>query len=579
MSLPPAPSTNRDAHATAAPWQDERTAYRAISGRDPRFDGRLYVGVLSTGIYCRPSCPARTPRPENCRYYAAAAAAVAAGFRACRRCRPDALPGTRQWDGRADLAARALRAIADGVVDEHGVAGLASRLHVSDRHLHRVLVTEVGASPLQLARTRRAQLARVLLDQTSLPMPDVAFAAGFASVRQFNDVMREEFGAAPSALRAVGRRAGAGPGRPGRPGQTRQGRGGAGPGPAVDDDRAAGDERVPVEGAELTLRLRHALPYDAAGWFDHVAHRAVPGLERVDARRDGGPRRVTRLVAAPGGPVLVEVGVSDDGGQVHAALRLARLDDLGGVVARLRRWLDLDADPSAVDAALADDALLGPLVAARPGLRVPGTVDPFELAVRAVLGQQVSTTGARTLAGRLVAELGADGPVASDGLRVFPTPQAMADAGPDRLRTLGLTGARAATLAALAAAVADGLPLDPAADRSEVRAALLALPGVGPWTADYVALRALGDPDVFPAGDLVLRRALAELPGGTGTGVTVPAAAAHARAWSPWRGYAAQHLWTAWAARGAATRARRDPTPAARRDAPSAATTVGPRTR
>jgi AraC family transcriptional regulator, regulatory protein of adaptative response / DNA-3-methyladenine glycosylase II len=214
-----------------SPWLDEQTAYRAISGRDPRFDGRLYVGVLSTGIYCRPSCPARTPRPENCRYYAAAAAAVAAGFRACRRCRPDALPGSRHWDARGDLAARALRAIADGVVDEHGVGGLAGRLHVSERHLHRVLVTEVGASPLQLARTRRAQLARVLLDQTSLPMSDVAFAAGFASLRQFNDVIREEFGAPPSSLR--GRRP-AGPS--------------GGPVAARPAGEAA-DDRTPVEGA------------------------------------------------------------------------------------------------------------------------------------------------------------------------------------------------------------------------------------------------------------------------------------------------------------------------------------------
>jgi AraC family transcriptional regulator of adaptative response / DNA-3-methyladenine glycosylase II len=530
------------APTASAPWLDERTAYRAISGRDPRFDGRLYVGVLSTGIYCRPSCPARTPRPENCRYYAAAAAAVAAGFRACRRCRPDALPGTRQWDARGDLAARALRAIADGVVDEHGVAGLAARMHVSDRHLHRVLVTEVGASPLQLARTRRAQLARVLLDQTSLPMADVAFAAGFASVRQFNDVMRAEFGAPPSVLR----------------------------GPAdggVGDERVP-DERVPVEGAQLTLRLRHALPYDASGWFDHVAHRAIPGLERVD-----GPGRVSRLLSAPGGPVLAEVTVAPDGAQIHARLRLSRLGDLGGVVARLRRWLDLDADPSAVDEALGPDALLGPLVTARPGLRVPGTVDPFELAVRAVLGQQVSTTGARTLAGRLVAQLGTDGPAAAGGLRLFPSPAAVADAGPQRLRSLGLTGARAATLTALATAVAGGLPLDPDADRGEVRAALLALPGIGPWTADYVALRALGDPDVFPAGDLVLRRALAELPGGTGVAVGIPAAAAHARAWSPWRGYAAQHLWTAWASRAPVTGhvTPPDPGPSTRRVVPGVA--------
>ncbi len=521
-------------------WPDDAAAYRAISGRDRRFDGRLFVGVLSTGIYCRPSCPSRTPRPENCRYYAAAAAAVAAGFRACRRCRPDTLPGTRHWDARGDLAARALRAIADGAVDEHGVGGLAARLHVSERHLHRVLVTEVGASPLQLARTRRAQLARVLLDQTALTMADVAFAAGFASVRQFNDVMREEFGAPPSALRVRAPRTTAG-----RAGLADAGR----------------DDRAPVDGAEITLRLRHAVPYDAAGWLDHVGHRAVPGLERVE---DDGS--VTRTVPAAGGPVRVTVTISADGAHVGARLALARLDDLGGAVARLRRWLDLDAEPAAVDAAFGADALLGPLVAARPGLRVPGTVDAFELAVRAVLGQQVSTAGARTLAGRLVETFGAD---AGAGLRTFPDAAVLAAAGPDRFRALGLTGGRAATVAALARAVADGLPLDPGAERAEVRAALLAIPGIGPWTADYVALRALGDPDVFPAGDLVLRRALSELPGGTATPLSIPAAAEHATAWRPWRGYAAQHLWTAWAARppaGAAPGVRpADPSPPGRR--------------
>lgn len=497
-----------------APWRDELAAYRAISGRDPRFDGRLFVGVLSTGIYCRPSCPARTPRPENCRFYPAAAAAVAAGFRACRRCRPDALPGSRDWDARGDLAARALRAIADGAVDTHGVHGLAESMHVSPRHLHRVLVAEVGASPLQLARTRRAQLARMLLDQTTLSMIDVAFAAGFASLRQFNDVMRAEFGAPPSTLRR---------------------------GPARFPAAAGGaDERAPVDEAALTLRLRHALPYDADGWLAHARARAIPGLERVDD-----DRTITRLLAAPGGPVRVTISF-DAEGKVVARLALADLGDLAGVVSRLRRWLDLDADPLLVDDALGADRLLGPLVAARPGLRVPGTTDPFELAVRAVLGQQVSVAGARTLAGRLVA---AHGTPAFDTLHVFPSAATLAAAGPDRLREIGLTASRAATLAHLAVAVAGGLSLEPGTDRAAVRAGLLALPGIGPWTADYIALRALGDPDVFPGGDLVLRKALAELPGGGGRPLDAAAAATRAAAWRPWRGYAAQHLWSAWAGR------------------------------
>ncbi len=515
---------------TVAPWQDPQAAYRAISGRDPRFDGRLFVGVLSTGIYCRPSCPARTPKAENCRFYPAAAAAVAAGFRACRRCRPDSLPGSRDWDVRGDLAARALRAIADGAVDTHGVHGLAERMHVSPRHLHRLLVAEVGASPLQLARTRRAQLARMLLDQTALSMIDVAFAAGFASLRQFNDVMRAEFGAPPSTLR----RASAVRSRDARD-----------PRPASDLGRApdpgsGSEEREPVDAAELTLRLRHTGPYDDVGWLAHVAGRAIPGLERID-----GGRTVTRLLAAPRGPVRVTISFGVPG-EISARLALTDLADLAGVVTRLRRWLDLDADPALVRQALGSDPLLGPLVAARPGLRIPGTTDPFELAVRAVLGQQVSVAGARTLAGRLVETYGSP---AYDGLRVFPDASTLAAAGPDRLREIGLPASRAATLAGLAAAVAGGLALEPGADRAEVRARLLALPGIGPWTADYVALRALGDPDVFPAGDLVLRKALAELPGGAGRPIDIVGAVALAADWSPWRGYAAQHLWSAWAGR------------------------------
>ncbi|RYV51446.1 DNA-3-methyladenine glycosylase 2 family protein [Pengzhenrongella frigida] len=518
-----------NAHPLPVGWPDPHAAYRAISGRDPRFDGRLFVGVLSTGIYCRPSCPARTPLPENCRFYPAAAAAVAAGFRACRRCRPDSLPGSRDWDSRGDLAARALRAIGDGAVDTDGVEGLATRLHVSPRHLHRVLVAEIGASPLQLARTRRAQLARMLLDQTELSMVDVAFAAGFASLRQFNDVMRTEFGAPPSTLR--------------RDPATARGTGRSARGTA---------DRTAVAGAVLTLRLRHLEPYDAASWFAHTAGRAIAGLERVE-----GTTAITKLLGAPGGPALVTVSFEGPG-KILARLQLADLTDLAGVVTRLRRWLDLDCDPRLVDDALGADPVLAPLVAARPGLRIPGTTDPFELAVRAVLGQQVSVAGARTLAARLVALHGASwlDPHGADraGLSLFPTAAVLASAGPDRLREIGLTGARAVTLARLAEAVAEGLPLTPDADRGAVRAGLLALPGIGPWTADYIALRALGDPDVFPAGDLVLRKALAELPGGAGRPVDIGAATASAAPWRPWRGYAAQHLWSAWSAWSVRTR-------------------------
>lgn len=505
-------------------WLDPAVAYRAVSGRDPRFDGRLYLGVTSTGVYCRPSCPARTPRPENCRYYRSAAAAVAAGFRACRRCRPDALPGSREWDARADLAAQALRGIAQGVVDEVGVDGLAQRLHVSARHLQRVVVAEVGAGPAQLARSRRAQLARHLIDETGLPMSDVAFAAGFASVRQFNDVMRAAFGAAPRDLRRA-RRAGTAVTSASR---------------AV--GRAGADDRTPVEAAGLSLHLRHREPFDAAAWFAHVERRAVPGLE--DAER-GADLRVTRLVAAPHGPAQVTVRLEPAGRRVDVDLRLASLADLSRTVTAVRRWLDLDADPALVAVALSEDPALAPLVAARPGLRVPGTVDGYELAVRAVLGQQVSTAAARTFAERMVATHGEPGP---GGLRTFPGPEVLLAAGPDALRAIGLTGSRSTTVLAVAEAVADGLLLDPTADRAATRAALLALPGVGPWTAEYVALRALADPDAFPDGDLVLRREVGVLAAAQRT-PDAREVRARAAAWRPWRGYAAQHLWTAASAR------------------------------
>lgn len=486
-------------------FADREVAYRAVSSRDPRFDGRLFVGVLSTGVYCRPSCPSRTPRPENCVFHRTAAACVAAGFRACRRCRPDAQPGTRDWDLDADLAGRALRLVESGVVDAEGVGGLAARLAVSPRHLHRVLVAQLGAGPAELARTHRAQVARQLIEDTDLPLADVAFAAGFRSVRQFNDVMRAHTGMPPSALRR---------------------------------HRAARHEGA------LEVRLRHRPPFDADAWFRHVAARAVPGLEVTSEDGAGAPGTVRRVVPGRSGPVLAEV----TGTTVR--LTLASLGDLAGAVDRVRRWLDLDADPARVADVLAADPLLAPLVEAHPGLRVPGTVDGAELALRTVLGQQVSVAAARTLTARLVT-LGTPTPW---GLSSFPTPAAIRDAGVDALRSFGLTEGRARALHALASALADGLDLGPGADREAARAALGGLPGVGPWTVEYVALRALGDPDAFPAGDLVLQRAL-----GLGS---AREALARAESWRPWRGYAAQHLWTSVAeARGGRPGARLDPQP------------------
>lgn len=501
----------------AGTFPDAELAFRAVSARDPRFDGRLFVGVLSTGIYCRPSCPSRTPLPENCVFHRSAAACVSAGFRACRRCRPDAQPGSRDWDLDADLAGRALRLLEQGVVDEEGVEGLAARLAVSPRHLHRILVAQLGAPPAELARTRRAQLARMLIDETDLPLAQVAFAAGFRSVRQFNDVMRAHVGAPPSSLRRAERAERSGAGR-GRAGQGGAERGGA--------EQARGGRVAPGGAGDgaLELRLRHRAPFDADAWLAHVAARAVPGLEEVEGRV------VRRVLPGRTGPVLAELDLTDG---VVARLVLPHLDELSRAVGRLRHWADLDADPARVDEVLGEDPVLAPLVAARPGLRVPGTVDAAELALRTVLGQQVSVAGARTLTGRLVAALGRPTPW---GLHAFPTPAAVAGAGVPGLRPLGLTGARAAALAALAAALDGGLDLDPGADRERSRAALAALPGIGPWTVDYVTLRALGDPDVFPAHDLVLRQVLG--------GVTPAEARRRAERWRPWRGYAAQHLWT-----------------------------------
>ncbi len=492
---------------------DFDTCYRAVLARDPRFDGRFYTAVTSTGIYCRPVCPARTPARHNMRFYPHAGAAEAAGFRACRRCRPETSPGSPEWNVRADLAGRAVRLIADGYVDEHGVDGLARRLAVTERHLRRLLVAELGAGPLALARSMRMQTARRLLAETSMPITEIAFASGFASVRQFNATFVEGYGKPPSALRPMLR-------RPAPPG------GKAGP-----------------DGAWLTLKLGTGEPFDGAALLDFLAARAVPGVEQVTGNS------YARTIRAPGGPGLIELtmpgaqGPGARGGSRHVLLRvrLPRLRGVGQVVSRCRQLLDLDADACAINAVLAADGLLAPLVAARPGLRVPGTYDGFELAVRAVLGQQVSVAAARTLAGRLAGRFGTrlQMPGGSPSV-LFPGPADLADAD---LSGVGLTTARQATLRALADAVAGGsLELDHGADPAQTAARLGELPGIGPWTISYILMRAVRDPDAFPASDLGLRRALEHLGGST----------AQADRWRPWRAYAAVQLWT-WYAGGPAT--------------------------
>ena len=483
--------------------EDFETYYRAVTSRDSRFDGRFFTGVTSTGIYCRPICPARTPKPENVRFFRVAAAAEAAGFRTCRRCRPDRVPGSPEWNVRADLAARALRLIADGACDtDDGVAGLASHLAVSERHLHRTLVAELGVGPLTLARSRRAQTARLLLEATALPVSDVAFASGYSSIRQFNDSVREAFGATPTELRA----------RAGNPVE----------GTAVDGDGA------------LTLRLGYREPFDAENLFGWLGARTVPG---VDEFHDGVYRRALRL---PHGTGVVELSDHPQASSIHVRLTVEDLRDVAVAVRRCRDLLDLDADPGQVNAVLGADPALAPLVAVRPGLRVPGCVDGFEIAIRAVLGQQISVAAARTLAGRLVERFGDH----NLPLSPFPAAEVLAELGQvdmhDHDHNLGITGKRIETIRALAAAVADGeLTLDRGVDRTETRAALLAIPGVGPWTADYVALRAFGDPDAFPVGDLVLRRQAAAI----GLPDKESPLTEYAERWRPWRSYATLHLW------------------------------------
>ena len=466
---------------------DEDAAYRAVRSRDARFDGMFYTGVRTTGIYCRPSCSARTPHRRNVGFYPSSAAAQRAGFRACKMCRPDATPGSADWNSRADLAGRAVRLIADGVVDRDGVAGLARALGYSERQLSRALVTALGAPPLALARAQRAQTARILLESTDLAASEIAFAAGFASIRQFNDTIREVFASTPSQLRATRARSGG-------------------------------------ETGAIELRLAYRSPMDLTASLRFLAGRAVSGLESYDGTT------LTRTLRLPHGAGLVSLAPA--AGYVAARLRLADHRDLAAAVARVRRLLDLDADPQAVDEVLAAQPPLAGLVARRPGLRSPGAADGFEMAVRAVVGQQVSVAGARTVLGRLVAEHGQPAFEGDPEWRLFPEPAVIAGLDP---ATLPMPRARGRTLVTLAAELATGaLVLGPGSDRAETRAALVRLPGIGPWTADYLLMRALGDPDVYLGTDLGVRQALARLPGGA---TLEPGATA------PWRSYLTHHLW------------------------------------
>lgn len=480
---------------------DVDACLRAVQSRDGRFDGWFVTCVTTTGIYCRASCPAVTPKAAHVRFLPSAAAAQAAGFRACKRCRPDAAPGSPEWDRRSDLAGRAFRLVADGLIDREGVPGLARALGYSVRQVERALLAELGAGPLALARAQRAQTARLLVETTLLPMTDVAAAAGFGSIRQFNDTVREVFAVSPTALRE---RAGS---------------------------RAATSGAGPVVPGVLSLRLPFRAPLCPDSLFGHLAATAVPGVEEW---RDGAYRRTLRL---PHGPAVVALTPHPE--RVLCRLALSDLRDLGTAIARCRRLLDLDADPVAVDEELSRDARLAPVVAKAPGRRVPRTVDEDELAVRAVLGQQVSTAAARTHAARLVVAHGEPVEDPEGGLRaLFPTARALTALDPE---ALALPRARRRTLTGLVAALAAGdVALGAGSDWAQARAALHALPGLGPWTVETIAMRALGDPDAFLVGDLGVRQAAA----GLGLPDRPAALSAYAQRWRPWRAYAVQYLWS-----------------------------------
>lgn len=484
---------------------DPERCYRAVVARDRRFDGRFFTAVLTTGVYCRPVCPARRPARENVRFYACAAAAENAGFRPCLRCRPETAPGSAAWRGTPATVSRALRLIEDGVLDRDGVEGLAARLGVTDRWLRQLFESQLGASPLAVARTRRIHFARRLLDESAMPVEDVAQAAGFGSARRLRDAIQATFRRSPAALR--GRRAA---------------RGAAA--------ASAGDHPPPTA---ASLKVTARAPFDPAPLFAFLAARAVPGVEAVER---GAYRRSAILDGETG---VVEVRPIDGANALAVRWSGASARGLLDLATRVTRLFDLDADVAAIGAVLGRDPRLARQWPAH-GVRVPGAWDPFELAMRALLGQQVSVAAARTLAGRLVARCGTplDRPPEGGPTHLFPAAGAVASAD---LTRLGITGAREHAVRGFAEAVASGA-LDLVAPRSldDTVARLTRLPGVGAWTAQYIAMRALGETDAFPAGDLGVRKALAR-------GGRMPSereTIARAERWRPWRAYATLALWT-----------------------------------
>ena len=477
---------------------DHRVCERARKTRDARFDGLFFTAVTSTGIYCRPTCPAPSPKAHNIRYYDSAAAAAAAGFRPCLRCRPEAAPGSPLHRAKSELVTGALRLIEQGALDAGSLPQLAARVGVGERHLRRVFAEELGASPLDVAATRRLLFAKQLIGETALPMTTIAQAAGYASLRRFNGAFSAAYGKPPREIRRT---------------------------------RAA---LANGTSDELVLRLPYRAPYDFAHLAEFYARRAIPGVECVEA---GEYRRSFVLDEVPGW-----FAVAPRAGDSALTLRVhhPKASALGTLAARVKRMFDVDADPRALASAFRRSDLLAPLIRRWPGQRLPGAWDGFELAVRAVLGQQVSVAAARTLAARVAATYGSPfAPGEAVGLHaLFPTPQRLVDA---ELEALGITRARAATIRSLARAVIDGL----VQFRAEQPLAgfehdLVALPGIGPWTAHYIAMRALAQPDAFPAADLILRRTA-----GQGCMLSTRELETLSEAWRPWRAYAVMLLWRA----------------------------------
>ena len=466
---------------------DADACYRAVKTRDSRFDGRFFTAVRSTGVYCRPICPAQTPRRENCTFYVSAAAAQEAGYRPCLRCRPEVSPGLPAWQGTSATVSRALRMIAEGALDEGSVEQLAERLGIGERHLRRLFLEQLSASPVEVAQTQRVLLAKKLLTETSLPITEIAHAAGFASIRRFNDTMRGVFARPPRELRR--------------------------------------NLEPPREAGPIRLKLAYRAPYDWDALLGFLEARALPGVEWVEGRV------YRRNLRTGDGTGSIRVQPLEREPALAVELQLEDCTQLKALIERIRRMFDLDASSAEIAQHLGGDPLLSPAVAAHPGLRIPGAWDGFELAVRAILGQQVSVQGARTLAGRLVEKWG--------GGVLFPEPASLAEAD---LTKAGLTRARARAISKLAAEVAGGgLRFEPAGSLEETIAKLTAFEGIGDWTAHYIALRAFGEPDAFPAADLGLRQAAGDL--------STRELEACAEAWRPWRGYAALYLWSLYGTR------------------------------